>query len=635
MRLANLNPFSRQADCQRAIARIHDRAEQLRRRSTSQLREDFTQHCKRTREFSQSVRRTTRTENLVEVFAYATEAVRRITGKTFFDVQLQAGMSLARGKIAEIQTGEGKTLITALPAILHATRGTGVHVATTNEYLSNRDYRELRPVYRALGLTAAYVHADLDLNQKRTGYRSDIVYATGDELGFDFLRDSILARSLEQKRLGETFLQTALGLPLDAQSIQRRCAMAIVDEADSVMIDQANTPLILAAGRDGPKTDATLYQYAADVAESLVEGQDFQIDRANSKLVISECGAKSIRSAINQRRNGSMGRAWLTMVRNALQAAYVLKRDVDYVVDGDAVCLVDANTGRIHPQRRWQSGLHQAVEIREGLSPSDEQPTDARITRQRFLSNYQTLAGLTGTAVGSNRDFTMFYALSVDVIPPNRPCQRQLLPTRYFASQPQKHRYAARQAASRSALGQPVLIGTRTIVDSRILAEELTALGVQFHLLNGVQDQQESKIIADAGKAGQVTVATNMAGRGTDIRLDDKAIDAGGLHVIATEHHESTRIDRQLAGRSARQGEPGSVQFLAAPTDRLIADHAREIRKQLLRISSVDGITSKRLSEQIEKLQRRLERIGLEKRRQLVARDSWLLETQSTLARTG
>ncbi|MDA8743930.1 preprotein translocase subunit SecA [Rubripirellula amarantea] len=571
-------------------------------------------------------------DSIIDAVALITEAVRRVTGKTYYDVQLIAGSRLAQGRVAEIQTGEGKTLITAIPAFVFALAGRGVHVATTNDYLSRRDYETTRPAFRLLGLTIAHLDTGQEAGDKRIAYGCDITYGPGYEFGFDYLRDQIERRKGEAMRLGDRFVERIRGQHFQTTaSVQRPCAFAIIDEADSVLIDEANTPLVLGGQDPGPQTDPALYRIADQFALSLSEGQDYRIQNGGI-IELTESGRRLAGTAFENLPRKKMARSWTVLVHNALKARIGLKRDVDYVVQSGEVQIVDANTGRIHDERRWQGGLHQAVEVAAGLEPSIETLTQARITRQRYCQYYDKLSGLTGTAGENVSDFREFYGLDTDIIPTHRPSQRQIVPVRYFANHADKMRFIVDDAMKRSRNGQPVLIGTRSIKESNAVA---SAFNRAVTLLNGVQDEIEADVVSRAGQAGAITIATNMAGRGTDIAVDGQAKAAGGLHVIATEHQDSPRVDRQLAGRAARQGDPGSVQFLACPQDTLIENHDPKLAATLAGIQLSTGITAAHLDSAIAGLQRDIDRKRFEMRRQMVARDAWLENIQNTLAKTG
>lgn len=573
-------------------------------------------------------------EIVIEAFALTMVAVERTLGIKYYDVQLIAGLVLAAGAVAEIQTGEGKTIITALPTYLQALLGQGVHVATTNDYLSHRDCKQLTAAYQLLDLSVGLLEPQAAPAQKREAYACDITYGPGYEFGFDFLRDQLTLRSRHTEPLGARHLQQLRGQSLARdQLVQRGHAFAIIDEADSVLIDEAATPLILSGVTSAVAADPVLYAQAQDLVDQLEEERDFEVDRAQRSILFTPAGWDAIHQAFRERPSSRLARPWSKTVENALRAKLLLRREVDYVVRDDQVQIVDQNTGRIYSERTWRAGLHQAVEVRAGLQPSPEKETQARITRQRYCRCYENMCGLTGTARGGEAEFRDFYALPVVTIPTNRPCRRLVLPSRFFVSKLAKYAAIVADVAQRQHQGQPVLIGTRTIQDSKSLAVELTAANVRHTVLNGLQDATEASIVAQAGQSGSVTVATNMAGRGTDIRLDSTAIAAGGLHVIAADFHHSRRVDRQLAGRTARQGDPGSCQFFASSEDEILTSHGASLTTTIQDRAEIRGECPVDLTDNVRRLQAQLERLSLASRKRLVAHDQWLESVQSALAR--
>ncbi len=571
----------------------------------------------------------------VPAYALAAEAVRRATGKSLHDVQLLGGLVLAVGAIAEIQTGEGKTIVAALPAALHSLAGKGVHVATTNDYLSERDYHELKPAYEALGLSVGLIRPRDSQSNKLQAYRSDITYGPGYEFGFDFLRDQLALRSQFTEPLGARHLQQLRGQHLAEQRLtQPGHAFAIIDEADSVLIDEATTPLILSGAGDSSQTGSELYGFAREVAQQLDRERDFGMDAPGRSVYLTDKGHATIYRRFKDRPRGQLARPWCQLVEQALRAEHLLDCGEQYVVREDQVVIVDQNTGRLHEDRRWRAGLHQAVEVKEGLAPSAESHTQARVTRQRYTRLYDAVCGLTGTARGAQTEFGEFYNLPVLSIPTHRPCIRTELATRWFGTKKSKYASLAADVVRRSQRGQPVLIGTRTIQDSRMVSDQLHRLGARHALLNGLQDADEAEIVSRAGNAGTISVATNMAGRGTDIRLDHTAQVSGGLHVAAAEFQESRRVDRQLVGRAARQGDPGSAQFWASPEDRVFADHAPSLCHQMRRATeSASGELQRDFEPERQRLQQVLEAKDLDARRQMVAHDNWLETVQSALAK--
>lgn len=559
-------------------------------------------------------------EFLRTAFALVNEALHRVRGLRFYSVQLLAGILLARGKIAEMQTGEGKTLTAALPAFLLALRGEGVHVATVNAYLAERDFEELRPVFEKLGLSVGLVHEEAKPDEKRAAYRCDVTYGTGYVFGFDYLRDQLVLRDRLNER-GRHRFRSVLRGEMPQQTMQRGLAIALVDEADSVLIDDAVTPLILAGGSDQPASDAAVHQAARRLALRLISDQHFRIDSTDDRITLTESGLDLVHSDDEAVPTTALLRPWRDYVELALRAEHVLLRDVHYVIADEEVQLVDQTTGRIHPERQWSGGLQQAVQAAEDVPIRAENETTARITRQRFYQLYHGVCGMTGTAEAGARELRAMYELSIVRVPTNRPCRRRVLPEKAFATPGQKWEAIAAEISEMHSLGRPVLIGTRTISDSEQLSHVLESRSIPHQVLNGKQDAEEATIVAAAGNAGAVTIATNMAGRGTDIRLSEAAREAGGLHVIAAEHHDSVRIDRQLVGRAARQGDPGTARFFACPEDQLIRQYDPDLGARMTRAADASGLITRDCSADIRRLQQRVEQHHFQRRRELYEQD--------------
>jgi preprotein translocase subunit SecA len=571
-------------------------------------------------------------EVLLPAFALAAEALRRTLAVEVYDVQLQAGLVLAGQAVAEMQTGEGKTLAAVAPAFLHALDGRGVHVMTVNAYLAERDWRLLLPAFQWLGLSAGLLRPGAPPDEKRAAYECHVTYGPGCEFGFDYLRDQVGLLRQQRRLPGHAIRELLRGdgaTPL--ASLQRGHAFAIVDEADSVMIDEAITPLVLAEGTRCAAADSELYERAHQVAATLQRGRDFALDPDRRRATLLRPGVAQALAALAPPSTAPLRRGWARYVEQALAAQHVLRRDVDYVVRDDSVVLVDESTGRLFDDRSWQDGLHQAVEAKEGVSISGEQLPLASIARQRYFRRYRGLSGMTGTAATSAWEFRTSYELPVVAIPPRRPCVREIRDSRYFASVDAKWAAVAAEIASCVARQQPVLVGTRNIENSELLARLLDRAEIPYQLLNGKQDAEEAVIVARAGQAGTVTIATNMAGRGTDIVLGPGVAALGGLHVIATEHHDSPRIDRQLIGRSARQGDPGSCRFFVSAEDRLLTSHAPALARRLRRLANEQGEVAGDFSRQVVQGQQRAERQHYQQRQQWLAYDSWRGETLQRL----
>ena len=518
---------------------------------------------------------------MVSAFTLVREAAHRHTGIHHFPVQLLGGAAMMRGAIAEMQTGEGKSLTALLPAVTAALMGRPVHIITVNDYLAKRDAEQFRDAYNALGLTVGLVQHGQTAGDRQRAYACDVTYCTNKELVFDYLRDSITLGTrraharLQIDNLFHSSGRRSQGLLL------RGLHFAIVDEADSVLIDEARTPLIL-SGMDEVSANTDLYQTALDIAQRLALGEDFLLLTHENAIRLTPAGeARVTELASGLQGLWAIRRARDELVQQALSALYLFRRDVQYIVGDGKVQIVDEYTGRVMPDRQWERGLHQLIEAKENCAVTDRHKTLARITYQRFFRRYVHLCGMTGTALQAAGELRAVYGLRVVRIPTNRPLRRANLGVRIFPSAELKWKAVVDSAEAASQQGRAVLIGTRSVHASEHLGDLLRVSSLQPVVLNARQDQQEAEIIAAAGQRRRITVATNMAGRGTDIRLDAAVRAAGGLHVILTEFHESRRIDRQLFGRAARQGDPGSYESIVALDDELFQ---RFGSKQVLRL---------------------------------------------------
>ena len=581
-------------------------------------------------------------QTLIEGCALVRDAVRRVTGKEYFQVQILAGLTLSRGCVAEMATGEGKTLTSAIPAFMHSLQYPGVHVATPNAYLARRDFEELRGVYELLGLTAGLLPEKHDTAQARTAYQSHVTYGAGYAFGFDFLRDELTRRQQPSLRLGQETVLSIRGHRMQqVTTLQSGHWCSLIDEIDSVLLDEALTPLILSVGSQPTLGDSQLFRLARLLAVAFERGRDFQISTGHGRVQLTSAGIEQSERALtspslhgfdaNLNFRAELKRPWSTYVENALQARYIFRPDVDYVVRDGEIQIVDQKTGRIFSDRSWRGGLHQAVEEYAGVRLSDEKASVGRITRQSYYKLYRSLCGMTGTAAGAEAEFNGIYNLPTVRIPLNRPSQRIHFPDRYFCDLESKFNAVVLQAAERHAQQQPILIGTRTISDSEQISSLLTARRIAHVVLNGKQDQEESEIVAEAGHAGRVTVATNMAGRGTDIKPDQKSIAAGGLHVICVERHESRRIDNQLAGRAARAGAPGSCQFYVSADDELVAHHAPKLATRLRSTADATGECRQNFDAAIRQLQTEREHSAYETRNLMMRQDRDMHELLSSL----
>ena len=511
-------------------------------------------------------------EAAIASFALVREQARRVLGIEPYPEQLMGGWALLQGRVAEMQTGEGKTLTATLPATTAALAGVPALIVTVNDYLVERDAESMGPVYRALGLGVGVVTEDLDLAARQAAYGRDICYCTNKQLAFDYLRDRLV-----RKQRGDG-LRLRLAPLLGDRSVRgglrlRGLCFAILDEADSVLVDEARTPLIISAPGDAAEA-AAHYRQALDLAAALEPGRHWQQRRGERDIELLDAGRERLAELA-----AGLGGAWTArrrredLVRQALIARELFHRDTHYLMQDERVQIIDEYTGRLMPDRSWERGLHQLIEAKEGCPVTAETAPLARISYQRFFRRWLHLAGMTGTAREVTAELWATYGLAVVSIPTHRPMRRRRLPTRCYADAAAKWRAVAGRVRELSGAGRPVLIGTRSVAASETLSAHLTAAGIRHRLLNARQDGDEAAIVAEAGQPGCVTVATNMAGRGTDIVLGPGVAELGGLHVIGTEYHEARRIDRQLFGRGARQGDPGSAEQFAALDDELVLAH--------------------------------------------------------------
>jgi preprotein translocase subunit SecA len=513
---------------------------------------------------------------VARTFALVRATAQATLGMQHFEVQLMGGWTLLHGMVAEMAAGEGKTLTATLPACTAALAGLPVHIVTVNDYLAQRDADLMRPVYQALGLTVGVIVHGLEPAARRAAYACDVTYCTNKELAFDYLKDRIVLRrnsshlQLQLERLGQGPVR------LD-QLLLRGLYYAIVDEADSVLIDEARTPLIISGGDNNPPAQH-VYQSALALASQLTLAHDFVIEGREHAIRLTPAGQE--RLAVLAPAHGGVWtgrRRREELVRQALTAQHLMQRDKHYLVQDGKVHIVDEFTGRLMPDRSWEYGLHQLVESKEACPLTGLHESLARMSYQRFFRRYLRLAGMTGTAWEVRRELWSVYRLAVVRLPTNRPLQRQHLGHRVYRTAPAKWEAIVTRVTHMHQNGRPVLVGTRSVAASEHLSRLLTAAGLPHQVLNARQDSAEAAIIAQAGEAGRITVATNMAGRGTDIRLAPGVADHGGLHVLATEGHEARRIDRQLFGRCGRQGDPGSYEMLVSLEDEIITRYTTRL----------------------------------------------------------
>jgi len=584
---------------------------------------------------------------LPEAFATVREASRRVMGMRHYDVQLVGGMTLHEGRIAEMKTGEGKTLVATAAVYLNALPGKGVHVVTVNDYLASRDAEWMGKLYRFLGLTIGVVVAGQPPEQKRAAYQADITYGTNNEFGFDYLRDN-MAFGIEDK-------------------VQRGLNYAIVDEVDSILIDEARTPLIISGAAED---SSRLYQAVNALVPGLEKGEvdeagessgDFTIDEKSRQVELTETGHEKVEDLLlaqgllqeGESLYSAANLSLLHHVHSALRAHHLFQKDVDYIVQGGQVVIVDEHTGRTMPGRRWSEGLHQAIEAKEGLKIQAESQTLASTTFQNYFRLYDKLAGMTGTADTEAFEFRQIYGLDVVVIPPNKPIQRIDHNDLVYLTQEEKFHAIIDEIKDVTSEGRPVLVGTASIEASELLSMLLKKARIDHKILNAKQHESEAQIIAQAGRPGAVTIATNMAGRGTDIMLGGnwehevaglenpseeevarikaewterhtQVLEAGGLHIIGTERHESRRIDNQLRGRAGRQGDPGSSRFFLSLEDNLMRIFAPERVKNLMQAMGMkkgEAIEHRMVSNAIEKSQRKVEGRNFDMRKTLLEYD--------------
>jgi preprotein translocase subunit SecA len=515
-------------------------------------------------------------------FALVREAAVRTVGQRHFDVQLIGGWAMLNGVLAEMETGEGKTITATLTAAAAALAGSAVHVVTVNDYLAERDAETMGPIYRALGLTVGCVKQGMDPASRQAAYRSDITYCSNKEVAFDYLRDRMVLRG--KPRAIAMRMDALSGTGAGQRLLLRGLQFAIVDEADSVLVDEARTPLILSTEAK-QNQEEVLHRQALELAQALGD-DDYEI--REGIVEITDPGLDRL-----EELGEPLGGVWRgprrreQLVRQALSALHVFQRDKHYLVRDDKVVIIDENTGRLMPDRSWEQGLHQLIELKEGCEVTGRRDTLARISYQRFFRRYVHLAGMTGTAREVASELWAVYRLRVATIPPNRPVRRVRHPDRIYGRTELKWRAVVARIAELRASGRPVLVGTRSVAASDALARELDAAGIPYRLLNARQDREEAEIVARAGEPACVTVATNMAGRGTDIKLAHGIAEAGGLHVITTELNDSARIDRQLFGRCGRQGDPGSCEAILALEEDLVSSFLPFAANRLRHLSSV------------------------------------------------
>ncbi|MDR3596112.1 preprotein translocase subunit SecA [Clostridium sp.] len=578
------------------IQKINDLEESMQKLSDEELKAKTTEFKERLANGE------TLDDILSEAFAAVREASVRVFGKRHFDEQLMGGMILHQGRISEMKTGEGKSLTATLPAYLNALSGNGVHIVTVNDYLAKRDTEEMGELYGFLGLTTGVIVHELNNDQRRESYGSDITYGTNNEFGFDYLRDNMVVYKEER--------------------VQRSLNFAIVDEVDSILIDEARTPLII-SGQGEKSTE--FYKVADYFAKKLVVERDFTRDEKANAVMLTDEGVRKAEATFKVENYADADNIELQhYVTQALKANFAMRRDKDYMVKDGEVIIVDEFTGRLMEGRRYSDGLHQAIEAKEGVKIARESKTLATITFQNYFRMYKKLAGMTGTALTEENEFREIYGLDVIVIPTHRPIARKDNPDLVFSTEIGKIKAVASEVEKAHAKGQPVLVGTVSIEKSELVSSMLKNKGIPHQVLNAKFHEQEAEIISHAGELGMVTIATNMAGRGTDIKLGEGVVEVGGLKIIGTERHESRRIDNQLRGRSGRQGDPGESTFFISLEDDLMRIFGSEKIQgvvEKLGLQEEEAIESKMVSKAIENAQKKVEGNNFDIRKTLLGYD--------------
>jgi preprotein translocase subunit SecA len=597
----------------RQLRRLQTVVDQINRLEPSITELTNDQLSAKTNQFREQLAQGRHLDSLLpEAFAVVREVAKRELGQRHFDVQLIGGIVLHQGKIAEMKTGEGKTLTATLPLYLNALTGKSAHLVTVNDYLARRDAEWMSPIYSRLGLSVGVLQNQMSDTERKKVYNSDVVYATNNELGFDYLRDNMKHR-LEDY-------------------VQRDLNYAIIDEVDSILIDEARTPLIISGATD---KSSDLYVKADAVVRRLKRGTDYEVDEKERSVHLTEQGVDAVESACGIDNLYAMQHLnLLHHIHQALRAHALFKRDVDYVVKDDEVLIVDEFTGRILPGRRYSDGLHQALEAKEGVVIERETQTLAAITIQNFFRMYSKLAGMTGTAATEAEEFHRIYSLDVVSIPTNQPMIRLDKSDLIFLTKDAKYKAIVEDVNARYRKGQPVLIGTIAIETSELLSSILRSNGIPHDVLNAKQHAREADIVAQSGQPSHVTIATNMAGRGTDIKLTPESVQAGGLYILGTERHESRRIDNQLRGRSGRQGDPGESRFYISLEDDLIRIFAGDtIKKNMERIGMKEDevIESGLISRRIEAAQEKVEKHNFDIRKHLLEYDDVLNQQRKVI----
>ncbi|MDR1485643.1 MAG: translocase [Planctomycetaceae bacterium] len=563
---------------------------------------------------------------LPEAYSLVREAARRTINMRHFDVQILGGIAMFKRSIVEMQTGEGKTLTATLPLYLNALTGKGALLATVNDYLAKRDAELMQHVYNILGLNVGIIQTEMQPDQRRTAYNCDITYGTAKEFGFDFLRDRLLLRKIkdgERDFIGAMLNDNTSDKNKNDEPVQREPFFALVDEADSILIDEASTPLVISAlPTEEEKRDVECYKWSSQQADKFVDETDYKFDHEKKTITLTKQGRAKVRALAKPESMDTVGLFNIyEFIQRAVKVAREYRRDEHYVIRDGEIVIVDEFTGRLGEGRKWRDGIHQAVEAHENVEVTIATGQAARITIQDYFLRFDNLAGMTGTAYASRNELGKIYRCKVIPVPTNRPPKRVKLATRIYATESAKWQGIVREITELNAIGRPVLIGTRTIDKSEILSRALASHGIDHQILNAYHIEEEAAIVAGAGEEYKVTVSTNMAGRGTDIKIPDKIVSLGGLHVICTEMHESARIDRQLIGRCGRQGDPGTYRQYLSLEDHLIEKAygpktARKYKKYGLKHPNKKY--SKKYITLFQKAQRKVERNSFRNRKTML-----------------
>ena len=597
----------------REVKRLTKMAEQIEALATEMERLSDDELKGKTEEFKTRYQNGETVDDLLtEAFAVVREGAKRVLGLYPYPVQLMGGISLHEGNISEMKTGEGKTLTSTMPVYLNALTGKGVHVVTVNEYLASRDASEMGQLYTFLGLTVGLNVNSLSKEEKQEAYACDITYSTNNELGFDYLRDNMVLYK--------------------EQMVQRPLHYAVIDEVDSILIDEARTPLIISGSA---QKSAQLYMQANAFVNTLKREEDYTYDEKTKGVQLTEAGMTKAERAFGIENLFDISHVTLNHhITQALKAHASMHRDVDYVVQDGEIVIVDQFTGRLMKGRRYSDGLHQAIEAKEALEIQNESMTLATITFQNYFRMYEKLSGMTGTAKTEEEEFRNIYNMNVVMIPTNRPIARDDRADLIYATMDGKFRAVVEDIAERHQKGQPILVGTVAIETSEIISKYLSKKGIRHNVLNAKNHEREAEIILEAGQKGAVTIATNMAGRGTDIKLGEGVKEVGGLAVIGTERHESRRIDNQLRGRSGRQGDPGVTQFYLSMEDELMRRFGSDNMKNMMSKLGMDDtqpIQSRMVSKAVESAQRRVEGNNFDARKRLLQYDDVLRQQREII----